>query len=234
MKKGLAVIFAAITLFSCKEEKKQVTLDTDEKKVSYGIGLDIANNIKGGQIDSILDVDAMVQGLNDAFDSSATYLMDPKEASEFMRNYFMQLQESQRKAELEKFMPNKVEGEKFLEENKSKEGVQVTESGLQYKVIRKGWGKQPTAEDQVKVHYKGTLLDGTVFDSSYDRGEPAVFGVNQVIKGWTEALQLMKVGSKMQLFIPQELAYGETMRQGSPIPPYSTLIFEVELLNIEK
>ena len=126
----------------------------------------------------------------------------------------------------------KAKGEQFLEENKLKEGVKVTESGLQYEVIKQGTGRKPAATDKVKVHYEGTLIDGTVFDSSIQRGEPASFGLNQVIAGWTEGLQLMPVGSKYRFYIPQELGYGE--RAAGQIPPYSTLIFEVELLGIEK
>lgn len=131
-----------------------------------------------------------------------------------------------------KYGDTKEQGEKFLEENKLREGVVVTESGLQYEVLKMGKGKQPAATDRVKVHYHGTLTDGTVFDSSVDRGEPIVFGLSQVIAGWTEGLQLMPVGSKFKFYIPQELGYGE--RAAGSIPPYSTLIFEVELLGIEK
>ena len=126
----------------------------------------------------------------------------------------------------------KEEGEKFLEENKLRAEVITTESGLQYEVLKKGKGKTPTTNDKVKVHYHGTLINGTVFDSSVDRKEPVTFGVTQVIPGWTEALQLMSVGSKFKLYIPQELAYGA--QQAGQIPPFSTLIFEVELLSIEK
>ena len=126
---------------------------------------------------------------------------------------------------------SKKEGEDFLAENTKKEGVITTESGLQYEVIKMGDGKKPTANDNVKVHYHGTFIDGTVFDSSVERGEPIVFGLNQVISGWTEALQLMPVGSKFKLYIPSDLAYGA--QQAGQIPPYSTLIFEVELLGIE-
>ena len=126
----------------------------------------------------------------------------------------------------------KEDGEKFLAENALKEGVTVTESGLQYEVIKMGRGKKPTAADNVKVHYHGTLIDGTVFDSSVDRGEPITFGLNQVIAGWTEGVQLLPVGSKFRFYIPQELGYGA--QNAGSIPPYSTLIFEVELLGIEK
>ena len=131
-----------------------------------------------------------------------------------------------------KYGDTKEQGEKFLEENKLREGVIVTESGLQYEVLKMGKGKKPAATDRVKVHYHGTLTDGTVFDSSVERGEPIVFGLNQVIPGWTEGVQLMPVGSKFRFYIPQELGYGE--RAAGSIPPYSTLIFEVELLDIEK
>ena len=131
-----------------------------------------------------------------------------------------------------KFGDTKEQGLKFLEENKLKEGVVVTESGLQYEVLTMGNGKKPSETDRVKVHYHGTLIDGTVFDSSVERGEPIVFGLNQVIKGWTEGVQLMPVGSKFRFYIPYELGYGER-GAGQQIPPYATLIFEVELLGIE-
>ncbi len=137
------------------------------------------------------------------------------------------------KAVAEKYAEYKAENEKFLADNKAKEGVKTTASGLQYKVIKEGKGEIPTETSRVKVHYKGTLIDGTEFDSSYKRKEPATFGVNQVIKGWTEALKLMPVGSKWELYIPQELAYGDR-QTGGQIKPFSTLIFEVELLDIEK
>lgn len=137
------------------------------------------------------------------------------------------------KAVAEKYAEYKAENEKFLADNKAKEGVKTTVSGLQYKVIKEGKGEIPTETSRVKVHYKGTLIDGTEFDSSYKRKEPATFGVNQVIKGWTEALKLMPVGSKWELYIPQELAYGDR-QTGGQIKPFSTLIFEVELLDIEK
>lgn len=147
---------------------------------------------------------------------------DQKTAGEFIQTTINNL----------KFGDTKGEGERFLEANKLKEGVQVTESGLQYEVLTMGKGQKPQATDRVKVHYHGTLIDGTVFDSSVERGEPATFGLNQVISGWTEGLQLMPVGSKFRFYIPQELGYGS--RETGKIPPYSTLIFDVELLGIEK
>ena len=151
-------------------------------------------------------------------------------ANDYVSTYVKELRSKQLE---EQFGENKAAGEKFLAENAKKEGVVTTESGLQYKIIKAGKGEIPTKESTVKVHYKGTLIDGTEFDSSYSRKEPAKFGVTNVIKGWTEALQLMPVGSKWQLYIPQELAYGER-QSGSHIKPFSALVFEVELLEIEK
>jgi FKBP-type peptidyl-prolyl cis-trans isomerase len=144
-----------------------------------------------------------------------------------------QQEEAAKKVEAE-FADVKAEGEKFMETNKTAEGVQTTDSGLQYIVLNEGSGEKPTETSRVKVHYHGTLIDGTVFDSSVERGEPAEFGVNQVIKGWTEGLQLMSVGSKYKFFIPQDLAYGAFPRQGGAIKPFMPLIFEVELLEIVK
>ena len=159
-----------------------------------------------------------------------------------MREFFQKKQEETRKKQQEEalkkaeveFGDKKAEGEKYLEDNKSVNGVQVTESGFQYIVLKEGSGEKPSEISKVKVHYHGTLIDGTVFDSSVDRGTPAEFGVNRVIKGWTEGLQLMNVGAKYKFFIPQELAYGANPRKGGKILPFSTLIFEVELLEIIK
>ena len=151
-------------------------------------------------------------------------------AQEYMRTQMDAIKE---KATAEKYADNKAAGEKFLTENKTKEGVVTTPSGLQYKIITKGTGEIPADSSKVKVNYKGTLIDGTEFDSSYKRNEPSTFRANQVIKGWTEALTMMPVGSKWELYIPQELAYG-ARETGGPIKPFSTLIFEVELVGIEK
>lgn len=156
--------------------------------------------------------------------------MDKAQAQEYMRTQMDAIKE---KATAEKYAENKAAGEKFLAENKTKEGVVTTESGLQYKIITKGNGAIPADTNKVKVNYKGTLIDGTEFDSSYKRKEPATFRANQVIKGWTEALTMMPVGSKWELYIPYDLAYG-TRETGAHIKPYSALIFEVELLGIEK
>ena len=156
--------------------------------------------------------------------------MTKEEAQTFMQT---QMDAVKAKAMEKKYADNKAAGEKFLAENKTKEGVVTTPSGLQYKIITKGTGEIPADSSKVKVNYKGTLIDGTEFDSSYKRKEPATFRANQVIKGWTEALTMMPVGSKWELYIPQELAYG-ARETGGPIKPFSTLIFEVELVGIEK
>ncbi|NQV78512.1 MAG: FKBP-type peptidyl-prolyl cis-trans isomerase, partial [Lutibacter sp.] len=169
-------------------------------------------------------------------------LIETEKVDVILREFFQKKQEETRKKQQEEalkkaeveFGDKKAEGEKYLEDNKSVNGVQVTESGLQYVVLKEGLGEKPSEISKVKVHYHGTLIDGTVFDSSVDRGKPAEFGVNRVIKGWTEGLQLMSVGSKYKFVIPQELAYGANPREGGPIKPFATLIFDVELLEIVK
>lgn len=176
----------------------------------------------------VVDIDIIKQGLINGLKGS-TVQMKPEEAQMYLQTTMQKIQEQKMERQ---FGANKTAGEKFLATNKSKAGVITTASGLQYEVIKKGNGPLPTDTSRVKVHYHGTLIDGTTFDSSIDRGEPAVFGVNQVIKGWTEALKLMPVGSKYKLYIPQELAYGG-QDQGA-IKPFSALIFDVELLSIEK
>ena len=173
---------------------------------------------------------------------STDILIESNKIEGVIRTFFQKQQlekQEKQKAEAikkveEEFGDVKSKGVEFLEVNRSKEGVQTTESGLQYIVLKEGSGEKPTANSKVKVHYHGTSLDGTVFDSSVDKGEPSEFFANQVIKGWTEGLQLMSVGSKYKFFIPQELAYGAFPRQGGPIKPFSALIFEVELLEILK
>ena len=176
----------------------------------------------------VVDIDIIKQGLINGLKGSKVQ-MKPEEAQMYLQTTMQKIQEQKMERQ---FGANKTAGEKFLAANKSKAGVITTASGLQYEVIKKGTGALPTDTSRVKVHYHGTLIDGSTFDSSVDRGEPAVFGVNQVIKGWTEALKLMPVGSKYKLYIPQELAYGG-QDQGA-IKPFSVLIFDVELLSIEK
>ena len=193
-------------------------------KISYALGLSIGNNFQNSGINS-LQVEDFIKGLNDVL-SGAQPAISYDEAKQVINEFFMNLQKQ--KLEL-----NKKAGEEFLTINKGKAGVVTLPSGLQYQVLQNGEGAKPTASDKVKCHYHGTLINGTVFDSSVQRGQPAVFGVSQVIPGWVEALQLMSVGSKWRLFIPSELAYGE-QGAGDVIEPNSTLIFDVELLEIVK
>ena len=193
-------------------------------------GKGISEGFKKAGMDTVVVFELYLEGLTTSA-KKGEVRVPVKENIEMVQKFFNDLQEKRMTAE---FGPNKKAGEEFLAKNKANAEVTTTASGLQYTVITEGKGPKPTYNDQVKVHYTGTLLDGTVFDSSVERGEPATFGVGQVIPGWTEALQLMPVGSKWKLFIPQELAYGTRVRPGGPIKPYSMLIFEVELLEIVK
>ena len=196
-----------------------------EEKASYGVGMSIGESLKNQQLEHI-NVNLMMQAIQAVFNDETTALT-PDEANIFIQQY---LDEKKNAA----FSANKTQGEEFLAENAKKEGVTTTGSGLQYEVIELGTGEKPLSTDTVNVHYHGTLIDGTVFDSSVTRGIPATFGVHQVIKGWTEALQLMPVGSKYRLYIPENLAYGANPHPGGAIKPFMTLIFDVELLGIEK
>lgn len=193
-------------------------------KVSYALGLSIGNNFQSSGIND-LQIEDFVKGMKDVL-GNQTPELSYDEAKQVINDYFMKLQN-------EKFEVNKKAGEEFLNINKGKAGVTTLPSGLQYQVLQQGSGANPTASDQVKCHYHGTLINGTVFDSSVERGEPAVFGVSQVIPGWVEALQLMEVGAKWRLFIPSDLAYGEH-GAGEAIEPNSALVFDVELLDIVK
>lgn len=191
-------------------------------KFSYAIGLGIGQNLLSMGAQGI-NVEDFAQAIADVLNRKETAISH-NEAREIVNKYFMELEEKMNAENIEK-------GKAFLEENAKKEGVITLPSGLQYQVITEGNGKKPSATDKVKCHYEGTLVDGTLFDSSIKRGQPAVFGVNQVIKGWVEALQLMSEGSKWRLFIPSELGYG-AQQAGEMIPPHSTLIFEVELIEV--
>lgn len=207
----------------------KMTLKDDKDKVSYSIGLNIGRSMKTEGL--AINPDALAAAMKDVFSGAKPQLTD-EEVQTVMQNFQKEMQAKQMKSREEGLAKNKGAGEKFLADNKSKEGVKTTASGLQYKVIKDGTGKTPKASDTVKTHYRGTLLDGTEFDSSYKRGEPAEFPVSGVIKGWTEALLLMKEGAKWQLFIPSELAYGER-GAGKDIGPNSTLIFDIELLSVK-
>ncbi|MFN7728107.1 MAG: FKBP-type peptidyl-prolyl cis-trans isomerase [Bdellovibrio sp.] len=209
------------TLFvGCDKKPK---LETDLQKASYAIGQQIGQNLKNQNIE--FDKDTLSASIIEAASGKEARLK-PEE----MQAALMKLQESINKKQMELAEKNASEGKVFLEKNKSAQGIQTTTSGLQYQIVTEGNGKKPTEKDTVKVHYKGTLVGGQQFDSSYDRGQPAEFPVNAVIKGWSEALQLMKAGTKAKLFIPPELAYGPTPRPG--IPANSVLVFDVELIDI--
>ncbi len=209
---------------SKKNKKGDVVLATKLDSVSYGIGMNIGQNLKNENID-LLNVDLLAAAVK-TYLNGDSLLMKHADAGQFVNNYFKELADK-------KSQENKLAGEKFLETNKTQPGVITLPSGLQYHILKEGNGEKPTATDKVTTHYHGTFLDGKVFDSSVERGQPAQFPVNRVIPGWTEALQLMPVGSKWKLWIPYNLAYGD---KGYPpkIAPYSALIFEVELISIDK
>jgi len=191
-------------------------------KISYALGLSLGNNLKNSGFEG-LDYQKLANGIKNVIQGEKLE-MSIQEAQAIINDYFQQLQEKA-------FEQNIKEGKNFLVENAKRAEVKTTVSGLQYEIIKEGKGQKPAASDRVKVHYHGTLINGNVFDSSVNRGEPATFGVTQVIQGWVEALQLMPVGSKWKLYIPSELAYG-AQGAGQSIAPHATLIFEVELLGI--
>jgi FKBP-type peptidyl-prolyl cis-trans isomerase FklB len=226
----LATLTMALLLVSCENNAQVVKeLKTHQDSVSYAIGFNIGQNFKMQSVE--VDANVLAAAINDVL-TEKEGLLNEEQAQQIMMAYQTELmakQEEKRKADGSK---NLDAGKKFLAENKSKEGVQTTASGLQYKVIKMGNGPKPTSSDRVKCHYKGTLIDGKQFDSSIERGEPAVFPVTGVIAGWTEVLQMMPVGSKWQVFIPSELGYGDR-GAGDDIGPNATLIFEIELLGIE-
>jgi len=227
--KNSFIFLAIIALVSTGFSQGTTQLKDEKDKVSYSIGLDIGNTFKKQKMD--INTDILMTGLKDAM-SGGKPLMTEEQVKETMTAYSKSMMEKQAVEAKEATAKNAAAGEKFLAENKTKEGVKTTASGLQYKVLKEGSGPSPKETDTVVTQYRGTLINGTEFDSSYKRNEPATFPVNRVIKGWTEALQMMKPGSKYQLFVPAALAYGER-GAGQDIGPNETLIFEVELLSIK-
>lgn len=199
-------------------------------KISYALGLTIGQQMESMGIKDTLVMEDFAAGIQDMLQKNQ-FKVAPQEAQQILNDFFAELQAKEQAAQAEAGKAAKEAGEKFLAENAKKEGVVVTASGLQYQVLQEGNGKQPKASDTVRCHYEGTLIDGTVFDSSYKRGEPADFGLNMVIKGWTEGVALMKEGAKYRFFIPYNLAYGER-GAGAMIPPYAALIFDVELIEV--
>jgi len=230
MKLRLIAALGIVFLTSYVWAADDIVLKDQKDKVSYSMGVNIGSNLKKESID--VNPEALILGIKDAL-SGGKPLMSEQEVNETMMNFQKELIAKQQAHLKELGEKNKKEGEAFLAENKKNEGVVILPSGLQYKVIKEGDGKVPKLTDTVTIHYKGTLIDGTEFDNSYTRGQPATFPVKGVIPGFSEAVQLMKVGSKWQLFIPSNLAYGER-GAGDDIGPNTTLIFEVELLSIKE
>lgn len=228
--KHVTAAILAVSLAATAVNAADSSLKDTKDKLGYGIGLDMGKTFKKQGLE--INADALLKGFKDGISGA-----EPKISEEELKAVFLQVQQEMAKKQQEEATKasakNQKEGKDYLETNKKKPGVVTTASGLQYKVITAGTGPKPKADSLVKTHYKGTLIDGTEFDSSYKRNEPAEFEVGQVIKGWTEALQLMPVGSKWQLVIPSELAYGER-GAGGAIPPNATLVFEVELISITK
>ena len=224
MKRFIIIVSASLIAFPLFGQEKSPQLKDQKDKVSYSIGMQIGFNLARQKVD--INPDVLSAGIKDSLAGK------PQLTSDQVKDVMAQFEKDMEQKQKQLGEKNKTEGAKFLEENKSKPSVKTTASGLQYKVEKEGTGAQPKATDMVTVNYRGTLIDGTEFDSSYKRGQPATFPVNGVIKGWTEALQLMKKGAKYQLFIPSNLAYGERA-MGPDIGSNSTLIFEVELMDVK-
>ena len=214
-----------ISFFMFIANVSAVEIETDKQKLSYSMGIFFGQTVIRQEME--IDIPAFMQAVEDVLNKS-----EKKLSNDEMQKIINTYQKKEQDERVAVSGSNKTDGERFLAENRNKEGVVVLPSGLQYKIIKNSEGKRPLANSRVIVHYKGTLINGTIFDSSYARGEPIEFGLNQVIKGWQEALQLMPVGSKWQVIIPSELAYGER-GAGKAIGPNSTLIFDIELLGIK-
>ena len=208
---------------SCQQEIGKVDLKTEQDSILYIIGHFTGSNLASSPMTEI-NIAAIANGIQDAVDEIELF-MDVNAANMMITDFMAKLDEKESEVYI-------IEGEKFLADNMLRKGVNITESGLQYEILVEGNGEKPTSESQVTVHYHGTLIDGTVFDSSVDSGEPAIFRVGQVIRGWTEVLQIMPTGSKWKVYIPSELAYGANPRPGGAIKPHMALIFEIELISI--
>lgn len=222
---GLGILFLMCQISSGEEKN----FKDQKEKVSYIIGLDLGANLKKQAVD--INPDILLQGVKDALSGNKPLLTE-QEINSTVAAFQKEMKDKQEEMMKKAGEKNKKEGEVFLAGNKKKEGVVTLPSGLQYKVIKNGSGKKPKLTDTVTTNYKGTLIDGTEFDSSYKRGQPASFQVNGVIAGWTEALQRMEEGAKWQLFVPAQLAYGE--RGAGPIGPHATIIFEIELISVQE
>lgn len=228
MNKTLLLVLLSVSFVSCQNNyNKPEDLKTDKEKVSYSIGVDVGNSLKANEID--VEAKAFIKGLEDALKGDSL-LLTATQMQEVIQKFQQEMAAKQSEKQKIVGEKSKAEGEAFLAENKMKTGVVTTATGLQYKVVTAGKGPSPKETDKVRVHYRGRLIDGTVFDNSYDRGEPITFPLNGVIPGWTEALQLMKVGDKWEIYLPSQLGYGEA--GAGTIPPNAALIFEVELLEI--
>jgi len=229
----LSVVMLLVIIASCGQHNKKANLQTKQDSIAYVIGANIGSNLKKNMDSDSLKFkpEVLMQGFKDALDGLDSTVLTEKEKQNVMMGFQKEMQKKQMEKMEAAAGPNKTEGKKFLDENKKQSGVIETSSGLQYKVIKEGKGKTPTATDQVTVNYEGKLLSGKIFDSSYDRKKPETFGVTGVIKGWTEALQLMKEGGIYELYVKSDLAYGDQGNQ--QIPGGSTLIFKVELVKIE-
>ena len=238
MKKVIFILTAIVlTISACDNAGKgsKITLNNEVDSVSYAIGVDQGIYLSKGleTFPDSLNIDAIIAGFAGSM-SDGEVLFD-EETGKAVLTAFMERKQDEKAGEQKiEFEGNLEAGNQFLAENATQPGVMVTESGLQYKVITEGTGAKPIDGDKIKVNYEGKLINGTIFDSSYERGEPIEFNINQVIAGWTEGLKLMSTGSTYMLYIPQDLAYGENVRPGGPIEPFSTLVFKVELLEIVK
>lgn len=234
--KVYTIVFALplLTLAACggnKKKEKEAKLESFDQKISYMIGNNMGNNLRNERVVTV-DIEAVIQGLRDAFAENAQLKISEGEIDSLSKQYEMAYYKRQDEELVASAAPNEAAGQQFMSEYRKKEGVGMTETGVLYEILSEGKGPKPTADDSVKVHYKGTLVDGSVFDSSIDRGEPVTFTLRGVIPGWTEGLQLMNEGTKFKLVIPPNMAYGN--RKMGSIPPGSTLVFEIELLKVYK